>query len=125
VEFNSFEDIGFYPTNLTIECCSSFMYMTTTMEKSRSARASNKLYLMMIDPYYKEIEVVRFKSALYFEHQIKSQEDFVVKQIIQNSSVRKSPTCIDNKCYIWAQFQKDLIMIKLKNSTIEDDEQDS
>jgi len=30
VEFNSFEDIGFYPTNLKIECCTSFMFMTTT-----------------------------------------------------------------------------------------------
>jgi hypothetical protein len=72
VEYNQFEDIGFYPKNLTIECCSSFIFMTTTKEKSKSAKNSNKLYLMLIDPYYKDIEVVKFKSALYFEHQFKS-----------------------------------------------------
>ena len=29
VDFNQFEDIGFYPKNLRIECCSFFLYMTT------------------------------------------------------------------------------------------------
>lgn len=72
VEFGSFDDIGFFPTNLKIECCTSFMYMTTTKQKSRSAKSSNRLYVMMIDPYYKTIEVVRFKSTLYFENLIKT-----------------------------------------------------
>lgn len=30
VDFNSFVDIGFYPKNLKIECCSHFTYITTT-----------------------------------------------------------------------------------------------
>ena len=30
VDFNSFTDIGFYPENLKIECCSHFCYLTTS-----------------------------------------------------------------------------------------------
>lgn len=29
LNFNSFADIGFYPNNLKIECCSHFAFMTT------------------------------------------------------------------------------------------------
>ena len=29
VDFNQFEDIGFYPRNLRIECCAYFFYLTT------------------------------------------------------------------------------------------------
>jgi hypothetical protein len=79
IEFNSFEDIGFYPTNLAIECCTSFLYMTTSKVKSRSAKNTNKIYLMMIDPYCKEIEAVRFTSSQYFDNQATGREDFVVK----------------------------------------------
>ena len=28
VKFHQFEDIGFYPSNLRIECCSHFLFMT-------------------------------------------------------------------------------------------------
>ena len=82
--------------------------------------------MILIDPYYKNIEVVRFKSSLYFENLIKSQEDVPIKMVVQNSMVRKSPTSVDGKAYIWVQFPKDLIMMKLKNRhSDEDDEGDT
>jgi hypothetical protein len=40
VKFNQFEDIGFYPKNLSIECCSHFLFMTTSPYKpSRKTRS--------------------------------------------------------------------------------------
>lgn len=76
--------------------------MTTCKTKCRSAKKSNKIYLILVDPYYKDVEVVRFKSSQYFENQIMTQDDFIVKQIVQNSMVRKSPTSVDCKTFIWA-----------------------
>jgi len=34
VEFNLYEDIGFYPSDLAIECCSCFLFLTTKKNKS-------------------------------------------------------------------------------------------
>ena len=79
---------------------------------------------MMIDPYYKDIEVVRFKSSLYFENVIKGQDDVPIKMIVQNSMVRKSPDSVDSKTYIWAQFPKDLVMMKLKDFHSEEEEEE-
>jgi hypothetical protein len=126
VEFNSFGDIGFYPTNLNIECCTSFLYMTTSKVKSRSPKKTNKIYLMMIDPYYKEIEVVRFMSSQFFDTTVTAQEDYIVKQVIQNSMAKKSADSLDCKTYIWAQFSSDLIRCKLRNRfSLEDAENES
>ena len=70
---------------------------------------------MMIDPFYKDIEVVRFKSTNYFENQLKGQDDFPIKLIVQNSMVQKSSTSVDSKTFIWAQFPKELVMVRLKD----------
>ena len=32
VDFNQFEDIGFYPEHLRIECCSFFLFLTTNIK---------------------------------------------------------------------------------------------
>jgi len=36
VEFNLYEDIGFYPENLSIDCCSCFLFLTTKKDKSQN-----------------------------------------------------------------------------------------
>ena len=43
--------------------------------------------------------------------------------IVQNSMVRKSPASVDGKTYIWVQFPKDLVMMKLKNRYSEEEDE--
>lgn len=45
VEFMNFEDIGFYPDKLKIECCSTFVFLT--LDKTNII-----VNVLMIDPYY-------------------------------------------------------------------------
>ena len=54
VEFKSYEDIGFYPKHLNIECCSKFLYMTAGRVNGISKIGQitkNKINLLLIDPY--------------------------------------------------------------------------
>jgi len=52
VSFNQFEDIGFYPVGLRVECCSHFAYLTTS--KNTVDIKYNRLNLLLIDPFYED-----------------------------------------------------------------------
>lgn len=54
VNFNQFEDIGFYPVGLRIECCSHFAYLTTGKGNYAGNIQYNRLNLCLIDPFYEE-----------------------------------------------------------------------
>jgi hypothetical protein len=64
VDFNSFVDIGFYPKNLKIECCSHFTYLTTGRDQEAD-QFSTKLNLLLVDPFPNEIKLAIFKSKGY------------------------------------------------------------
>ena len=52
VEFNRYEDIGFYPDNMSIECCSCFLFVTSKTSDSLDSQInSTKLNLLLADPY--------------------------------------------------------------------------
>ena len=61
VDFNNYVDIGFYPKNLKIECCSHFLYLTTTKGAERDYYQT-KLNLLLVDPFPDDIKVAIFKS---------------------------------------------------------------
>ena len=50
VDFNNFEDVGFYPGPLRIECCSNFVFLTLDTKKKRVV-----VNFMLVDPYYEDI----------------------------------------------------------------------
>lgn len=54
ISYNSFTDLGFYPNGLRVECCSNFVYLTTSRESNDDVR-DNRLNLLMIDPFQDEI----------------------------------------------------------------------
>jgi hypothetical protein len=51
VEFKKFDDIGFFPGNLSIESCSHFLYITSDV-KGKS-KLNNRLNLLFIDKFNK------------------------------------------------------------------------
>ena len=60
VEFNLYEDIGFYPNDLNIECCSCFLFLTTKKNKTGNDKNTTKLNLLIADPYYEKMQVALF-----------------------------------------------------------------
>lgn len=84
VEFNSFQDIGFFPKNLDIECCSKFLFITSPRMHSKDfGKASmNCLNLLLIDPYYETANVVLFKSVSYIDPSLLNHGDRIVKACI-------------------------------------------
>ena len=69
VDFNQFTDIGFYPEHLSIECCSHFLYITTTRGVEGDI-LNTKLNLLLVDPYYDHIKMASFKSTGYIGNEI-------------------------------------------------------
>ena len=87
VEFNSFQDIGFFPTNLDIECCSKFLFVTSPRMHSKDYGKGtfNCLNLLLIDPYYETANVVLFKSVSFIDNELLIYGDRIVKACIQSS----------------------------------------
>jgi hypothetical protein len=54
VHFNQFEDIGFYPQGLRIECCSHFAYLTAGRGDMAGNITKNRINLILIDPFYED-----------------------------------------------------------------------
>lgn len=87
VEFNLYEDIGFYPYNLNIECGSCFLYLTTKKNNAgNDNKKTTKLNLLIADPYYEKIQVAVFQSnaslndELYFKN-----EDVIIKSVVTST----------------------------------------
>lgn len=54
VHFNQFEDIGFYPQGMRIECCSHFAYLTAGRGDMAGNIKKNRINLILIDPFYED-----------------------------------------------------------------------
>jgi len=68
--FKSFEDIGFYPGHLRIECCSSFLYLTL---KDNIVRMN----LLLLDPFYEELQIALFKSSHVIDYADFNEDDII------------------------------------------------
>jgi hypothetical protein len=82
VSFKDFEDIGFFPDNLQIECCSHFLFLTTSRFYRGKQVIENVLNLLLVDPYYKEIQIALFKSTSVYDYNILFVNDFIKKAFI-------------------------------------------
>ena len=54
LQFNQFEDIGFYAKGLRIECCSHFAFLTAGKGPSAGHIHKNRINLIVIDPFYEK-----------------------------------------------------------------------
>ena len=52
MEFNKYEDIGFYPQDLRIECCSCFLFLTTKRHKCSDDTNTTVFNLLLADPFH-------------------------------------------------------------------------
>jgi len=61
VEFNSFEDLGFVPTGLRINCCSRFAFLSLDED-------TQKIFvnILLADPYYETPQILLFQSSNFF-----------------------------------------------------------
>ena len=65
------------------------------------------LNLLLVDPYYKDIQVALFKSSAIFDNNILNVNDFVVKACVQSSREWKDDLYFE--IAIWAQFQDAIV----------------
>ena len=60
IKFNAFQDIGFYPKDLKIECCSHIAFLTSGIGKNSGNMKQNRLNLILMDPFFSDTQVARF-----------------------------------------------------------------
>jgi hypothetical protein len=113
VEFNSYQDLGFFPVNLDIECCAKFLYVTTPRLHSEVFGKSvhNCLNLLLIDPYYEKANVALFKSVSYIDNYLLDRGDRIIKACVQSSKKMQLDTSY--KIYVWMQYPNQIARSKL------------
>ena len=79
VEFNKYQDIGFYPQDLRIECCSCFLFLTTKRHKSDDDSHTTFFNLLLADPYHDEIQIAIFRSHSNVDDELFRQGDIIIK----------------------------------------------
>jgi hypothetical protein len=78
LQFNQFEDIGFYPKGIRIECCSHFAYLTTGRGQYAGDISRNRINLLVVDPFYEEIQVGLFRSSTFYDGEIFVENDSII-----------------------------------------------
>ena len=111
LDFNQFEDIGFYPANLRIECCAHICFMTTGAGKSKGDQRYNRINLILMDPFFEDTQVAHFKSTTYFDNEIFHVGDTIIKSCLQSTMGKKRDLYF--KSYIWSQTPTGLIRSKM------------
>ena len=116
VQFNRYEDIGFFPTGLRVECCSSFAFLTAGAGSNAGDPQYNRLNLVLIDPFFQRTQMALFKSSTYFDNEVFEAADTLVKSVVQATLGRKRDTRY--KTYVWTQLPGAIVRSKmLKAST--------
>ena len=136
LQFNRYEDIGFFPTGLRVECCSSFAFLTAGAGAKSGDVEYNRMNLVLIDPFYERTQVAHFKSSTYYDNEVFEAGDTLVKSVVQATLGRKRDTRY--KTYIWTQLPRSLVRSKMlqastnkmyevldSDETVASDEEDS
>ena len=79
VEFRNYTDIGFYPKDIRIECCSKFLFMTKRKNLASKDIQGNRLNLLLADPFYAEFQGAWFKSSTFFDNAVWDNSDFIIR----------------------------------------------
>ena len=60
MEYSQFEDIGFYPSNLKVEMCSNFVFLTKHCNETF-------VNVLLVDPYQTPMQFAIFQSVWSFD----------------------------------------------------------
>ena len=125
LEFNEFEDIGFYPKGLRIECCSHFAFLTAGKGASSGFMHKNCINLVLIDPFYEQTQVDHFRSHTHYDNEMFSTNDTIVTSVIQSTMSKKRD--LKFKTYIWTQFPDKLLrsaLMRCVNGVLDQEDSD-
>ena len=111
VQFNRYEDIGFFPTGLRVECCSSFAFLTAGAGSNAGDPQHNRINLVLIDPFFQRTQMALFKSSTYFDNEVFEAADTLVKSVVQATLGRKRDTRY--KTYVWTQLPGAIVRSKM------------
>jgi hypothetical protein len=76
--FNTFEDLGFFPNELNIEMCTNLVYLT--QETGQEALIVN---ILLMDPYYDVCQIALLRSTTRFElWQTKKYQDVMIQNFL-------------------------------------------
>ena len=124
IQVDRYEDIRFFPDDLRVECCSHFLLMVRKTGSQNFENNRNRLYLLLIDPMYNEIQAALFKSSTVFDNDMFKDHDFHLKSIIQSNASRKND--IKYSTYIWTQTYNGITRSKmLKTQGTKEEMEDS
>ena len=107
VEFNKYQDIGFYPQDLRIECCSCFLFLTTKRAKRANDVNTTVFNLLLVDPFHDKIQVAIFQSLSNVNEEILEQEDSIIKCASTSTMGKRKDSSY--KMYLWTQFPNIII----------------
>lgn len=110
IEFNKYEEIGFNPEGLRIECCSHFAFLTRKDDGVGGDKFSgNKMNLLQIDAFQPHLTACLFKSHTNYDNEIFNMSDFIIKCVVQYCTGRQG----QKKTYLWTQFASNLCRSKM------------
>ena len=109
LQFRQFSDIGFYPKDIRVECSSHFAYITSARDLLNIKH--NKINLVIMDPFYEELQIAHFKSNTIFDDEIITIGDAIIGAYVQSTKGRKSDTTFDS--YFWTQFPNSIVRSKM------------
>ena len=77
IEYKKFEDIGFYPSNLKIEMCSNFVFLS----KQGSHTFVN---VLLVDPYHTPVQFAILQSLWSFDSEtgLDMHKDTIIKSLM-------------------------------------------
>ena len=88
IQFNKYEDLGFFTEDLRIECCSHFAYMTRQEDKLNKY-LGNRINILLVDPFCTHFQAALFKSYTNFDNAFYNEGDFVMKSVVQCNRVEQ------------------------------------
>ena len=74
--------------------------------------------MLFVDPYCKDVQSCLFRSKTFYDNEVFSQNDFMVKSIIQSTMVNKRDE--NFKTYIWTQFETALVRSRMLRNDKDD-----
>lgn len=83
--------------------------MTTARDSANIKH--NKINLVILDPFYEDLQCALFKSSNIFDSEIMSQNDVIVKCCAQSTKGKRSDKSFST--YIWTQFPQGLVRSKM------------
>jgi hypothetical protein len=71
----------------------------------------NRINLLVVDPFYEEIQVGLFRSNTFFDGEIFVENDSIIQSVVQSTMGKKRD--LQFKTYIWTQYPDSLVRSRM------------